>query len=215
MSEAHRRRLQDPDARAVMMANLQKGRDLMNSPEGRVVTAERMRIQMTNRVVSDETRSKLRQAATGQIQSYETKAKRSESLKLAHREGRHPGFPDDIFTRGSKLEDALAKLLDALGVNFERQYFAHIPGCGRHPWDFGIPSRKVLIEVDGCYWHGCNECGFPGIKGRREIDEKQTKLAEAFGWKVIRIPGHVIRHGNTVEFLTSRNGKAGIFDSVG
>lgn len=195
MSFAHRKRLLDPDTAASVAANLDRGREIANSEEGRRRTAERMRESMTDRVVSVETRLKASRSATGVPQSKETREKRVASLKLAHAEGRHPGWPKEMYTKPSKLEEAFARILDALGVEYERQFFAHVPGVGRHPWDFAVPSRRLLIEVDGCYWHGCDKCGYPGVPGRPEKDAAQTRAAEESGWTVIRIQGHTINAG--------------------
>jgi G:T-mismatch repair DNA endonuclease (very short patch repair protein) len=163
-----------------------------------------MRIVRTGSVASLETRLKIRQARLGKLTPPEVRAKQSASMREAHASGRHPGPSRKALTRfESKIENAFAELLDALGVRYERQYFAHVPGAGRHPWDFAIPDRRILIEVDGCYWHGCKTCGFEGVDGRAALDEKQTRAAEEVGWKVIRIAEHDIGLG-----------KAGIFDAV-
>lgn len=72
---------------------------------------------------------------------------------------------------------------------------------------------KIALEVDGCYWHGCQECGFEGIPGIKRIDKsKETFLINA-GWQVVRIKEHDIkkdlkscldRVANTVKERTPR-----------
>lgn len=49
----------------------------------------------------------------------------------------------------SKLEFTFADILTGLGIDFTHQY--EVEGFD---YDFYIPSRNLLIEVDGDYWHG-------------------------------------------------------------
>ena len=49
----------------------------------------------------------------------------------------------------SKLEFTFADILTGLGIEFTHQY--EVDGFD---YDFHIPSRNILIEVDGDYWHG-------------------------------------------------------------
>jgi very-short-patch-repair endonuclease len=48
----------------------------------------------------------------------------------------------------SKLEFAFADMLIGLGIDFVHQY--EVEGFN---YDFYIPSKNILIEVDGDYWH--------------------------------------------------------------
>lgn len=215
MSEAHRKRLSDPAVRSEMEENLALGRELANSPEGRARNAERMRAARTGAVMSPETREKLRQANLGKVHPPEVRAKIADGMREAHASGRHPGPSRESLTRfKSKVEDAFAELLDALGIRYERQFFAHVPGAGRHPWDFALPDRRILIEVDGCYWHGCEECGFEGVDGRAALDEKQTRAAEAAGWKVVRVAEHDVGRAPFSLRFIEYGSEAGIFDAV-
>jgi DNA mismatch endonuclease (patch repair protein) len=66
--------------------------------------------------------------------------------------------------------------------------------------DFVLPSRKVAVFVDGCFWHGCPEHGrktpWTGpnaelwadkMRRNAERDRRSTRLAEDQGWQVVRI----------------------------
>lgn len=58
--------------------------------------------------------------------------------------------------------------------------------------DEAIPSLKIAIEVDGCYWHGCDACGFTVSKRIAGNDKaKNTKLSK-LGWAVLRLKEHEI-----------------------
>jgi len=54
-------------------------------------------------------------------------------------------------------------------------------------WDL-----KIALEIDGCYWHGCEKCGYEGVPGIRRIDHsKQTYLSNR-GWTVVHVKEHEI-----------------------
>jgi DNA mismatch endonuclease (patch repair protein) len=63
-----------------------------------------------------------------------------------------------------------------------------------------FPGRRICLLVHGCFWHGCSKC----VDGTREVksnskfwvekvrvnrqrDERNRKLLEKLGWKVITI----------------------------
>lgn len=66
--------------------------------------------------------------------------------------------------------------------------------------DFVLPRRRVAVFVDGCFWHGCPEHGrktpWTGpnagqwaekMRRNAERDRRSTQLAQAHGWRVIRV----------------------------
>lgn len=83
------------------------------------------------------------------------------------------------------IEKWMSDVLDSLHAKYIKQFF-----CLDHPWDFALPDQGVFIEVDGCYWHGCNLCGFPDKRLTR--DQELTAVARGQGWRVIRVPEHAI-----------------------
>ncbi len=69
--------------------------------------------------------------------------------------------------------------------------------------DIILSRRRIVIFVDGCFWHGCSQCrkheGLNGefwvskIEANRDRDLRVTgKLTDA-GWTVFRIPEHDVR----------------------
>lgn len=68
--------------------------------------------------------------------------------------------------------------------------------------DLVFASARVVVFVDGCFWHGCPEhCRLPAtnreywerkIARNRERDEAATLALADAGWKVIRIWEHQI-----------------------
>lgn len=67
---------------------------------------------------------------------------------------------------------------------------------------FGVPDifikPNICVFVDGCYWHGCNECGFSTkelrILKKHKRDLLVNKKLKSHGYKVIRIWEHEINN---------------------
>ena len=69
--------------------------------------------------------------------------------------------------------------------------------------DMIFPRKRVLIFVDGCFWHGCPQCRkHEGLRGKswvnkisanRERDLRVTRQLTDAGWTVFRIPEHDVR----------------------
>jgi G:T-mismatch repair DNA endonuclease (very short patch repair protein) len=82
-------------------------------------------------------------------------------------------------------------LADYLGVpSTNRRFWVY--GAGEV--DLAFPELKVAIEVQGCYWHGCLECGYvqPGNKGQRERDSIKASKLQALGWILLTVWEHEI-----------------------
>lgn len=70
--------------------------------------------------------------------------------------------------------------------------------------DFVFVTPRVVVFVDGCFWHGCPRCakrpatnlGYwtPKIKRNCDRDQEQTRDLQAAGWGVLRFWGHEIDH---------------------
>lgn len=87
--------------------------------------------------------------------------------------------------RRSELEKRFGALLDAAGVEYSVQFRTE-----RHAFDFKLGAAPVLIEVDGCYWHGCKDCGHPGVAKTRQLDAEKSAWASAAGYVLIRVKEH-------------------------
>ena len=68
--------------------------------------------------------------------------------------------------------------------------------------DIVFPRKRVVVFVDGCFWHGCRECGkHLGLTGQTWKEKIETNRAQDLrvtaqlrdaGWTVFRIPEHDI-----------------------
>lgn len=79
----------------------------------------------------------------------------------------------------AKLREALRRAGVVTVTEYEVGYYAI---------DEAIPDRKVAIECDGCYFHGCSTCGFPGIRENQVLDRRKNTYLERRGWTVLRFP---------------------------
>ncbi|MDY3679516.1 MAG: very short patch repair endonuclease [Actinomyces urogenitalis] len=95
-------------------------------------------------------------------------------------------------------EVELRRALWRAGYRYRVQY--KVPGIPRRKVDIAFTRRKVAVQVDGCFWHGCPEHGtVPGRNSEwwkwkiarnqardRDTDDKLTAL----GWTVIHVWEH-------------------------
>lgn len=81
------------------------------------------------------------------------------------------------------LELRIAERLD--GRRFLIQ--TKIDGDESHVWDFVLPEERLLIEADGCYWHGCDSCGHPGMPTNQKSDVRKRTVAKELGWRLVRV----------------------------
>lgn len=91
----------------------------------------------------------------------------------------------DTQNYSSKWEDAIFSRLSSLlvGAKIYRQH--RISGCS-HPFDFALVDQKILVEADGCWYHGCEFCRLPA-----RFDQSSSVSARAFarsiGWTLFII----------------------------
>ena len=69
--------------------------------------------------------------------------------------------------------------------------------------DMVFSRKRVVIFVDGCFWHGCADCDKSSklrgqfwtekIATNQKRDRRVTASLQAEGWTVLRIPEHAVR----------------------
>lgn len=77
----------------------------------------------------------------------------------------------------------------------------HLPILGKP--DFAFPKAKLVVFVDGCFWHGCPKCYRRPKTNRKFWDKKRTdnmardkrvnRELRQRGWRVIRIWQHSLK----------------------
>ena len=78
----------------------------------------------------------------------------------------------------SKIEKDFARILDCLEVDYKTQYW--IKGL-KHPFDYALLEKKILIEVDGEYYHSKR------FLKTVEKDKRINDFVETSEWRLIRI----------------------------
>jgi len=129
----------------------------------------------------------------GVVYTPELRKKFSESRKKTLRD---PEYWKRRIEKGniytSKQEDALALILDRMGIEYVRQYtisdIAHV-----YPSDFYVDKYKMVIEVDGRYWHGDRR------PIQKELDHIRNNEMKSAGYHVIRFWGDEIKNSEYIE----------------
>ena len=112
----------------------------------------------------------------------------------------------------TKPERALASALWSLGLRyFTSQGYASLSGI-RLPGqpDLLFPGPRVVLFVDGCFWHGCETCGRADpskvsrfwrekIVTNQRRDQRVSDRLMTDGWTVIRIGEHEIGTATDLE----------------
>jgi DNA mismatch endonuclease (patch repair protein) len=100
--------------------------------------------------------------------------------------------------RDTSLELGLRRRLHALGYRFRVDY--RMERTLRCRGDIVFTRRKVVVFVDGCFWHGCpehatapkNNAGWwhEKLAANVERDRRNSTALQALGWTVVRIWEH-------------------------
>ncbi len=104
-----------------------------------------------------------------------------------------------IRSRGNKsTEKALRYRLVRAGVKGWRLCNADLPGKP----DFLFDAQRLVVFVDGCYWHGCPRCYRPPTSNtsywsekyrrNKDRDTRVNRLLKRDGWRVLRIWEHEV-----------------------
>lgn len=98
-------------------------------------------------------------------------------------------------------ELAVRGILKNLGITGWRANSVSIPGKP----DFAFPKIKLVVFVDGCFWHGCKIClrnlkpGTNTTYWRKKIDSNMrrdkriNRQLNKLGWSVLRIWEHSVK----------------------
>lgn len=99
--------------------------------------------------------------------------------------------------RDTKPEVALRKKLWQLGLRY--RLGAKLPGKP----DLVFPKHRVVVFIDGCFWHGCakhmvepksnKKFWLNKIQRNKARDAEVNRILKKSGWNIIRIWEHEIR----------------------
>jgi DNA mismatch endonuclease (patch repair protein) len=124
-----------------------------------------------------------------------------------------------IRARNTRPERRLRSALWLAGLRY--RLHAAVPGA--RP-DVVLPSRRVAIFVDGCFWHGCpihyvrprsrTDHWAGKLRENVERDRQQTLGLEALGWKVVRIWEHDVDEALAVVVGRVQRAAAGLAEEA-
>ncbi|MDD5625867.1 MAG: very short patch repair endonuclease [Patescibacteria group bacterium] len=111
-----------------------------------------------------------------------------------------------IKSKDTKLEKSVRKILSGKGIKYRKnssKYFGKP--------DIIIASKKIVIFVDSCFWHGCKkhyripESNRDYWVNKINNNKKRDKLVSLYykkaGWKIIRIWEHALKNSNRINDL--------------
>lgn len=103
----------------------------------------------------------------------------------------HINHPNRKF-KDTNIELKMEKLLKRLEVDYQKQ----VPLFNIARVDFYISNKNLVIQCDGCYYHGCS-IHYPNFhQDKQERDMRQDEVLERNGLKVIRFWEHEIMSPN-------------------
>jgi very-short-patch-repair endonuclease len=161
--------------------------------------------------LSDGTRAKIGRAGLGRKHSPET----IEKIKAAlHRPEIAARVAYGARQVRSKKESASERILQGwtrrTGLEFIVHKWMHIPHA--YPCDIFIPSKNLVIEFDGCAYHGCKICYPEGywdrwprrkklIEELSKRDVLRTEELKQSGFSILRIKGHELKKMTFDDFV--------------
>ena len=101
--------------------------------------------------------------------------------------------------RGNRsTEEKLVRLFRQAGIKGWRRHL-RLPGTP----DFAFPKNRLVIFVDGCFWHGCpKHATFPTTRrdfwltkfaSNKLRDRRVNRELRQLGWRVLRIWEHELK----------------------
>ena len=94
---------------------------------------------------------------------------------------------------GTRPELAVGWTLYELGIEAEFQYSID----DKFSVDFAVPSKKTAIEVQGCYFHVCQQCWKRELGSIQRLNLKRDAFKKQYlrkiGWTLIEIWEHELR----------------------
>ena len=126
----------------------------------------------------------------------------------------------DVFSK-AKRSDVMSRIRSRGNAETElaliRIFRSHHIAGWRRNWplegkpDFVFPRQRLVIFVDGCFWHGCpihgtqpstNQAYWQPKLGRNKArDERVTRSLRKNGWRVLRVWHHDLLRKNQMRLV--------------
>ena len=112
----------------------------------------------------------------------------------------------------TKPEIEIARACFRLGLRYRKN--VEIPEVKTNA-DLVFPRHKLVVFVDGCFWHGCpwhyktpktrSEWWDAKVERNKTRDAKKTRKLRRLGWKVVRVWEHVEPEKAALKILNITN----------
>lgn len=110
-----------------------------------------------------------------------------------------------VTSRGNKsTEMRVADAFEQYGIGGWISHPKDIPGTP----DFYFPEERVVVFVNGCFWHGCPKCGripkskvvfwVNKIQSNKRRDLRVRRQLRSSGCKVLTVWEHSLRSSNWI-----------------
>lgn len=150
-------------------------------------TRRKMSEARIGKKLSAEIRGKMRLARKGKPNYWLGKKRSPPSeehrKKISEAKINHPNRKFKETSIELKIESELQKR----GINYQKQ----VPLCKIAIVDFYLPEYRIVIQCDGCYWHGC-PIHNPSWTERKQRDKNQDSVLTFNGFNVYRFWQHEI-----------------------
>lgn len=113
--------------------------------------------------------------------------------------------------RDTSLEVAIRRRLHALGYRFRVDH--RLEPSLRVRGDIVLTKRKVVVFVDGCFWHGCPQHATAPknnarwwrekLDANKERDRRNREALRDLGWTVISIWEHESAEDATQQLIAA------------
>lgn len=110
-----------------------------------------------------------------------------ENLSEEERAKRISKWTSSNITEDTKPEKIFEEMLISKNIEFEKQKWIK----GKYRVDFYLPEHNLIVEIFGCYWHGCSQCGYE--KNPNNFDDVRREFIESLGYKFKIIWEHQLK----------------------
>lgn len=158
-----------------------------------------------NKGLTKETNAVVKRIAEGKVGTKRTPEARERMRAAAYRKYQDPEKRARIISSRARYADTsieriMKNLLKELNVTYVFQ--DALPEVQAqlttyHPFDFIIPEHKLIVETDGCFWHGCTQC-YPEAGAYESVDKvikRDVVITAAVNntkWTLLRFKEHDI-----------------------
>jgi hypothetical protein len=148
--------------------------------------------------LTPETRAKMGVLQTGRPLNPVRRARQSAANKTS---------PKAIAARDHLIKKFTSGIENLVGLRLRStsmtgwKHQAYIPEAWQqgfeHRFDYLNVEKRIAIEVNGCYWHGCPNC-YPGELRPHQLEKKQRDVevatwAQRLGYRLIIVWEHGLR----------------------